>query len=132
MKRMHDTSEPAASAPSSVRWKNPLAQESAGPARDRYQSVDDVLNDASLTRLQKRAILASWASDLWTLESCPWLREVPGVRTPLRVNDIFAALRALDDSRPSSTRASVLAFPATPQPGRSGPSPEPPELQHVG
>jgi hypothetical protein len=70
----------------------------AVPARGQgYQTVDDVLNDASLNVLQKRAILSSWASDLWAIESCPWLREVPGVRSPLRVSEIFAALRALDD-----------------------------------
>ena len=135
MKRMHDTTEPAASAKGggfTVQLNNPLAHQRAAAARDRYQSIDDVLHDASLTRLQKRAILASWASDLWTIESCPWLREVPGVRAPLRVNDIFAALRALDDSGPSSTRASVLAFPAGPHPDRSTLAPQPEQLQHAG
>ena len=130
MKRMHDTTEPAASAEGhsfTLPLNNPRAQQRAGAARDRYQGIDDVLNDASLTRLQKRAILASWASDLWAIESCPWLREVPGVRRPLRVDDIFAALRALDDSGPSATRANVLAFPAMPHPG-----PRPAEAQHAG
>jgi hypothetical protein len=80
-----------------------------------YQGIDDVLNDARLDQQQKRAILASWASDLWAVESCPWLREVPGVRMPLRVSDIFAALRGLDDSDPPPSGASVLAFPAVPR-----------------
>jgi hypothetical protein len=134
MKRMHDTTEPAASAEGrsvSMQLNNPRAHRRAAAARDRYQSIDDVLQDASLTRPQKRAILASWASDLWAIESCPWLRDVPGVRTPLRVSDLFAALRALDDDGPSSTGAGVLAFPAPPY-ARVDPAPQPAELQHAG
>jgi hypothetical protein len=42
-------------------------------------------------------ILSSWASDFYAVESCPWLREVPGVGKTLRLSDILAALRALDD-----------------------------------
>lgn len=66
----------------------------------RWQSIDAVLSDGSLDVDQKRAILSSWASDLFAVESCPWLRSVPGVPEPLRVGDIFAGLRALDDDPP--------------------------------
>jgi hypothetical protein len=134
MKRIHDTTERAASSEGrrfTMQLNNPAAHHRAAAARDRYQSIDDVLHDASLTRLQKRAILASWASDLWALESCPWLRDVPGVRTPLRVSDLFAALRALDHSEPSSRLASVLAFPSPPH-ARVDPASQPAELQHTG
>jgi hypothetical protein len=98
----------------------------------RYQGIDEVLNDMSLDRMQKRAILASWASDLWTIESCPWLREVPGVRTPLRVSDIFAALRALDDDDPPPSSASVLAFPQARRTSRTRVQPGLAEMQHAG
>jgi hypothetical protein len=76
------------------------------------QSIEAVLNDENLDTQQKRAILSSWASDLWTVESCPWLRNVPGIKQPLRVSDIFAALRALDDrSPPPSGGGGIAAFP---------------------
>lgn len=80
--------------------------------RHSYQSIEAVLNDTNLDVLQKRAILSSWASDLFAVESCPWLREVPGVAAPLRVGDIFAALRSLDDDPPPRGGASIRVLPA--------------------
>jgi len=62
-----------------------------------HQSPIDVLDDRDLEPFEKRAILSSWASDLYAVESCPWLRDVPGVRATLRLSDILAALRTLDD-----------------------------------
>jgi hypothetical protein len=62
-----------------------------------HQSPSAVLNDPDLEPFEKRAILSSWASDLYAVESCPWLREVPGVKKALRLSDILQALRALDD-----------------------------------
>jgi hypothetical protein len=85
------------------------AQHSSGY---RYQSVDAVVNDAMLDVQQKRAILSSWASDLFAVESCPWLREIPGIERPLRISDIFAALRELDDGPPPRGGASVRVLPA--------------------
>ena len=75
-----------------------------------FRHPDDVLKDDTLDIQEKRAILSSWASDLWTVESCPWLREVPGIKGPLRVSDIFAALRSLDDRPPPPGGASIRAF----------------------
>lgn len=66
----------------------------------RFQSPGDVLAASSLDALQKRAILSSWASDLFAVESCPWLRKVPGVNAALPLKDILAALRSLDDDDP--------------------------------
>lgn len=63
----------------------------------RYQSPREVLDDHLLDSLQKRAILSSWASDLFAVESSPWLRRIPGVQGSQRLGDILAALRALDD-----------------------------------
>jgi hypothetical protein len=62
-----------------------------------HQTPAAVLNDPDLATYEKRVILSSWASDLYAVESCPWLRDVPGVKTTLRLSDILAALRALDD-----------------------------------
>jgi hypothetical protein len=88
-----------------------LPVRSARPAVSGLQCIEAVLNDENLDTQQKRAILSSWASDLWTVESCPWLREVPGIKGPLRVSDIFAALRSLDDRPPPPGGASIRAFP---------------------
>ena len=89
----------------------PLPLRNPRPAASGLQSVEAVVNDPNLDVQQKRAILSSWASDLWTVESCPWLREVPGIKGPLRVSDIFAALRSLDDRPPPPGGASIRAFP---------------------
>jgi hypothetical protein len=42
-------------------------------------------------------ILSSWASDMYVVESQPALREVPGIRHRLRLDDILTALKHLDD-----------------------------------
>ena len=55
----------------------------------------DVVNDPDLTLNEKRAILASWASDACAVEAAPALREVPNGRA-IRFDDIMDALRILD------------------------------------
>jgi hypothetical protein len=62
-----------------------------------YDSPDDVLNDVRLSTDEKRMILSSWASDMYVVESKPALREVPGIPHRLRLDDILAALKRLDD-----------------------------------
>jgi hypothetical protein len=62
-----------------------------------YDSPDDVLNDAELSTDEKRLILSSWASDMYVVESHPALREIPGIPHRLRLDDILAALKQLDD-----------------------------------
>src|SRR5256885_13412959 len=62
----------------------------------------DVVNDPDLTLSEKRAILASWASDACAVEAVPALRQPPGT-APVRFDDIMDALRELDrlaDARP--------------------------------
>jgi hypothetical protein len=56
----------------------------------------DVLADTSLSRAEKRAILASWASDAAAVASCPALRAVPGASTVVSIDDILEALSSLD------------------------------------
>ena len=62
-----------------------------------YDSPNDVLNDVRLSTDEKRVILSSWASDMYVVESHPALCEVPGIPHRLRLDDILAALKQLDD-----------------------------------
>lgn len=55
----------------------------------------DVVNDPDLTLSEKRAILASWASDACAVEAAPGLRRPPSC-APVRFGDIMDALRELD------------------------------------
>jgi hypothetical protein len=65
----------------------------------RAQAFDhprNVVTDADLTLNEKRAILASWASDACAVEAAPALRHAPGGRRPVSVDEILEALQALD------------------------------------
>lgn len=55
----------------------------------------EVVNDPDLTINEKRAILASWASDACALEAAPDLRARPR-GSPVPFDDIMDALRTLD------------------------------------
>jgi hypothetical protein len=55
----------------------------------------DVVRDADLTLNEKRAILASWASDACAVEAAPDLR-VSSSGNAVRWDDIMDALRTLD------------------------------------
>jgi len=65
-----------------------------------FESPRDVLRHAALTLSEKRAILASWASDVSAITSCPALRSPPGLKAPVTIDDILDALRELDGSGP--------------------------------
>jgi hypothetical protein len=57
----------------------------------------DVVTAPDLSREAKRAILASWASDAWAVESVPGLRHCPGLRgRTVPVDAVLDALRSLD------------------------------------
>jgi hypothetical protein len=60
-----------------------------------FQHPSDVVNDPDLTLNEKRAILASWASDACAIEAAPALRKSPA-GPPVRFDDVMDALRALD------------------------------------
>ncbi|MCC8936215.1 hypothetical protein H8A99_06810 [Bradyrhizobium sp. Arg68] len=62
-----------------------------------YGSPAEVLNDKELSTPEKRIILSSWASDMYAVESWPDLREIPGTGNSVRLSDILAALRQLDE-----------------------------------
>ncbi len=61
----------------------------------RFAHPLDVVRDRGLTRDEKRAILASWASDACAVEAAPELRQTPTGST-VRFDDIMDALRMLD------------------------------------
>jgi len=72
-----------------------------------YASPADVLNDARLSTDKKRMILSSWASDMYVVESHPALREVPGIPHRLRLDDILAALKQLEDDNDPPPRGGL-------------------------
>ena len=55
----------------------------------------DVVRDPDLTLNEKRAILASWASDACAVDSAPALRQAPNGRT-VTFDEVVDALRSLD------------------------------------
>jgi hypothetical protein len=61
-----------------------------------FEHPSDVVNDPDLTVNEKRAILASWASDACAVEAAPLFRFAPGVKKPVSFDDVMEALRALD------------------------------------
>src|SRR5436190_15840351 len=72
-----------------------------------FAHPSEVVNDPDLTLNEKRAILASWASDACAIEAMPALRKTPS-GAPVSYDDVMDALRALDreaqDNRPRHWR----------------------------
>ena len=64
------------------------------PARA-FGHPSEVLNDPDLSLNEKRAILASWASDACAIEAAPELRSNPQ-GAPVHFDEIMEALRTLD------------------------------------
>ena len=61
-----------------------------------YDHPRDVVADPTISLGEKRAILASWASDAAAVASYPALRELPGSRRLVTIDDVLEALSALD------------------------------------
>jgi hypothetical protein len=61
-----------------------------------FEHPSDVVSDPDLTLNEKRAILASWASDACAVEAVPSLRRPPGAKAPVSFDQVMEALRALD------------------------------------
>jgi hypothetical protein len=61
-----------------------------------FEHPSNVVTDSDLTLNEKRAILASWASDACAIEAMPALRQAPGGRKVVRFDDVMEALRTLD------------------------------------
>jgi hypothetical protein len=62
-----------------------------------YLHPFDVVRHPSLEQEVKRAILASWASDQSAVKDQPALRKPAGAKRAVPVDDVFAAMRALDE-----------------------------------
>jgi hypothetical protein len=60
-----------------------------------FAHPSEVVGDPDLTLNEKRAILASWASDASAIEAAPELRSCPS-GTRVRFDEIMEALRTLD------------------------------------
>jgi hypothetical protein len=61
-----------------------------------YDHPRDVVADTAISIHEKRAILASWASDAAAVASNPALRELPGSHRFVTIDDVLEALSALD------------------------------------
>jgi hypothetical protein len=59
-----------------------------------FRTPMEVVNDPDMTLQEKRAVLASWASDACAVEAAPELRQPTS--TPVRFDDIMDALKRLD------------------------------------
>jgi hypothetical protein len=63
-----------------------------------FQHPMDVVADPRLTISEKRAILASWASDASAIASCP---APDGLEAPVIIDEILDALCTLDGGPPN-------------------------------
>ncbi len=61
-----------------------------------YDHPRDVVADTTISIHEKRAILASWASDAAAVASNPALRELPGSHRFVTIDEVLEALSALD------------------------------------
>jgi hypothetical protein len=61
-----------------------------------YDHPRDVIADMTLSTSEKRAILASWASDAAAVASNPAFRELPGSNRTVTIDEVLEALSALD------------------------------------
>jgi hypothetical protein len=66
----------------------------------RFEHPRDVLSHPGLSLGEKRAILASWASDASAIASCPSLRAPEGLKAPVTIDEILEALCMLDGDGP--------------------------------
>ncbi|MBB3565857.1 hypothetical protein FHX06_007231 [Rhizobium sp. BK512] len=79
-----------------------------------FNHPSDVLHNEHISKGEKRAILASWASDIFSVESIPALRLYPGTNKAVSYDDIIDALKILDkDGEASGER--VCARSAVPR-----------------
>jgi hypothetical protein len=62
----------------------------------RFEHPRDVVASPALSPSEKRAILASWASDASAIASCPALWAPAGLKASVTVDEILEALRELD------------------------------------
>lgn len=66
-----------------------------------YGHPSEVAKDPFLEPQQKRAILASWASDASAVKDQPTLRWLLGTPEPVRLTDVLEAMDAVERQTPS-------------------------------
>lgn len=62
-----------------------------------FEHPRDVVSHPMLSLSEKRAMLASWASDAWAIASCPSRRAPEGLKAPVTIDEILEALCTLDE-----------------------------------
>ena len=111
-----------------VHWNNGLDREGTSldldallhPSRA-FRHPSDVVSDPDLTVNEKRAILASWASDACAVEAVPALRHTPD-GTPVAFDDIMEALQRLDEEARDQFGRDLPPVRKRPAPPRRGSS----------
>lgn len=73
----------------------------------------DVVNDPGLTQAEKRAVLASWISDVRAVADAPALRKLDNGAV-VRVDDILHALKSLDEAGTSPGDRTTSSNPNAP------------------
>ena len=80
-----------------------ISQQGLGAALERwlrpavgFQHPRDVLKDPMLEPAEKRAVLASWASDASAVQDQPTLRWLLGTPEPVPLRDLREAIETLD------------------------------------
>jgi hypothetical protein len=83
-----------------------------------FEHPRHVVEDPDLTLNEKRAILASWASDACAIEAAPALRRAPGTRHPGRFDDVMEALTNAGPAggQPPQRATALPAHPRKPHP----------------
>ncbi|MBB3019497.1 hypothetical protein FHR70_002562 [Microvirga lupini] len=80
-------------------FRDDIASELTFPRRRSshpFTHPHQVLGHALLSRGEKPALLAQWASDACSVEGRPGWRQIPGSGAVVVIDDILDALRALD------------------------------------
>ncbi len=89
---------------------NPILIEQQ-PGRSSLDHPDEILNDPSVTNAEKRATLASWASDARAPKDRPLLRTLENGAV-IRLKDIMQALKKLDDDDDPPPSPAATAVPS--------------------
>jgi hypothetical protein len=75
-----------------------------------FSHPDEVLHHPTMHRDDKKALLASWASDSRSVENAPGLRQLDSGAL-VEIDDIIRALRAIDEQKPAFTWHSAPRVP---------------------
>jgi hypothetical protein len=76
--------------------------------RSKFGAVDEVMNDRQLTPIEKRSILASWASDAHAVADMPALRGLDDGKV-VNIDEILDALKSIDGSDQPTTQIRAVS-----------------------